>query len=396
MILPNLNEFSPFSLKRLLSTCFGSDTDTHQKICILIDLPDLSLMHDLEFLNSEGFSVQKYAHNVFLRKLKDGVSHDLAYTENGFFAFKTTGGSNLDPDDEATDIDGNPLSLENDIYPNYDIILAITDYSLTAPLTASAKIHGFRGATLHGVNEIILNSGLSVDYLKISKQAELFRSVLDNTDYFEIDFHTLGEDSTLRIDCSGQNAQKSHGLCPKGIPDVANLPAGEVYFVPTSASGSFPFRFSDGTLAQMKVADGAIIQATLLSGDKQLVDSRNQQLAEDPATGIIGELGFGTQLLPFSGKDIQDEKILGTCHVATGRSDHLGGSLTPDLFNSKMNASHDDILYAPPKTPEITVSEVRMSKNGEIFPILRNYIPTPFLLDRLEPEYPVEKFAVAS
>ncbi len=396
MILPNLSEFSPFSLKRLLSTCFGSDTDTHQKICILIDLPDLSLMHDLEFLNSEGFSVQKYAHNVFLRKLKDGVSHDLAYTENGFFAFKTTGGSNLDPDDEATDIDGNPLSLENDIYPNYDIILAITDYSLTAPLTASAKIHGFRGATLHGVNEIILNSGLSVDYLKISKQAELFRSVLDNTDYFEIDFHTLGEDSTLRIDCSGQNAQKSHGLCPKGIPDVANLPAGEVYFVPTSASGSFPFRFSDGTLAQMKVADGAIIQATLLSGDKQLVDSRNQQLAEDPATGIIGELGFGTQLLPFSGKDIQDEKILGTCHVATGRSDHLGGSLTPDLFNSKMNASHDDILYAPPKTPEITVSEVRMSKNGEIFPILRNYIPTPFLLDRLEPEYPVEKFAVAS
>ena len=41
-----------------------------------------------------------------------------------------------------------------------------------------------------------------------------------------------------------------------------------------------------------------------------MVDARNEQLASDPATGILGELGFGTQLLPFSGKDIQDEKYL--------------------------------------------------------------------------------------
>ena len=100
-------------------------------------------------------------------------------------------------------------------------------------------------------------------------------------------------------------------------------------------------------------------------------------------------------MLPFSVKDIQDEKILGTCHVATGRSDHLGGNLTPDLFNSRLNASHDDILYAPPKTPEIMVTEVRMQKNGEITPILQNFQPTSFLLDHLSSEYPVEKFAVS-
>ena len=142
----------------------------------------------------------------------------------------------------------------------------------------------------------------------------------------------------------------------------------------------------------MEVDSGAIINASLIRGDQQKVDDRNQQLKEDPATGIIGELGFGTQLLPFSGKDIQDEKILGTCHVATGRSDHLGGSLTPDLFNSRMNASHDDILYAPPKTPEINVSEVRMNKNGESISILKDFQPTAFLLDHLSSEYPVEKF----
>ena len=52
-------------------------------------------------------------------------------------------------------------------------------------------------------------------------------------------------------------------------------------------------------------------------------------------TGELGELGFGTQELPVSGRDIQDEKILGTMHVATGRSDHLGGTLTPDRFANK-------------------------------------------------------------
>ena len=396
MFIPKLESFPKFSLKRLLSTCFGTDHTDSLKICILIDLPDLSLMHEHKFLKSDGFSVQKYAHDVFFNNLVNGVSESLSFTENGFFAFKTTGGSNLDPEDSATNFDGDQLSLNEDIYPNFDIILAITDFSLTAPLTASAKVHNFRGATLHGVNEIILNSGLSVDYTEISKQAESFRCVLDHSECFEIDFEVFGSCSTLKIDCSQQSAQKSHGLCPYGKPDVANLPAGEVYFVPTSASGSFPFRFSDGTLAQMLVENGAIIKSSLIRGDQQKVDDRNAQLIEDPATGIIGELGFGTQLLPFSGKDIQDEKILGTCHVATGRSDHLGGNLTPDLFNSRLNASHDDILYAPPKTPEITISDVRMHKNGEVISILQNFQPTSFLLDQISSVYPTEKFAVSA
>ena len=235
--------------------------------------------------------------------------------------------------------------------------------------------------------------GLSVDYELVSRQAELFRSVLNNSDAFELDFECLGRQFTLRIECDAQEAQKSHGLCPPGKPDVANLPAGEVYFVPKGASGSFPFRFSDGTLASMKVSEGAIVDAELMRGDEELVNERNQKLKHDPATGIIGELGFGTQLLPFSGKDIQDEKILATCHVATGRSDHLGGSLTPELFNSRENASHDDILYAPPKTPEIIVSQVRMYKNDEVYPIWKILSQLPSSCKNLEPNTLLEMFA---
>ena len=74
----------------------------------------------------------------------------------------------------------------------------------------------------------------------------------------KIHFYRGIESSPLIVD---QEAQKSHGLCPEGKPDVANLPAGEVYFVPKGAEGSFPFRFSDGTLAEMIVEGGKIISA---------------------------------------------------------------------------------------------------------------------------------------
>jgi aminopeptidase len=387
MYTPPISDFPTFCLDRLIKTCFGSPS-TDLNYCVLIDLDDASELVGLEFLNKDCYPVQKTAYDVFYKQLISSSMSTLRVKNCDFLAFNKTGGSNLDPEDEIYDVEGNILSFAKDI-PKYDIVLAITDFSLTAPLTALAKKHNFRGATLHGVNEIILNSGLSIDYNFVSKQAESFRKVLDLADGFTLNFECLGKTFTLNIECNQQVAQKSHGLCPEGKPDVANLPAGEVYFVPTGADGSFPFRFSDGTLAEMHIKDGAIFRSDLLRGDEALVSARNQQLQDDPATGVIGELGFGTQLLPFSGKDIQDEKIFGTCHVATGRSDHLGGNLVPELFASKQNASHDDILFAPPKTPEINVVSVVLHKNSCSHILFESFEPTNFLADLLGEHYPV-------
>jgi len=389
MYIPNLSDFPSFSLERLLKTCFSLPCGD-LKSCVLIDLHDLESIKGCTFLQSANLDVQKRAHSYFLEPLSGELGKSLGINSCDLFAFKPTGGSNLDPEDFLVSTNGDEVTFSNHICPEYDLVFAITDYSLTAPLTAMAKEHDFRGATLHGLNDIILNSGLSIDYNLVSRQAELFRSYLDKADTFKISFECFENKYELVIQCGGQTAQKSHGICPVGTPDIANLPAGEVYFVPNSASGSFPFRFPDGTISEMHVKDGAITHADLIKGEDSIVASRNQQLSTDPATGILGELGFGTQVLPFAGCDIQDEKILGTCHIATGRSDHLGGNLTPELFNSRENASHDDILYAPPKTPEINVDSVVMEKGGEHLKILQNFSPTSSLLDILEDEYPTD------
>lgn len=364
--------FPPFSLSRLLRTVF--DPVSRERVCILIDLPDPAEVKDFAFLDNPQLSIQRNAYNYFYRGLKEGVLAELGLTGGEMFAYKITGGSNLDLPDEAWATDGRQLSLSKDIYPEYKIILCISTYSATAPLTAFAKQYGFRGATLHGLNEIILQSGLAVDYNEVSRLAEKLRLGMTRADWVEIDYAVENQKYTLHLDLSQQEAQKSHGLC-RGGPDVANLPAGEIYYVPTGAEGEFPMRYEDGTLGLMTVAGGRIVHASLISGDEATIVAHQKKLVTDPVTGEIGELGFGTQELPVSGRDIQDEKILGTIHVATGRSDHLGGHLTPDKFAEAKNATHDDILFSPTKTPEINVSQARMSKEGTVRVLIEDFVP---------------------
>lgn len=379
---PENRVFPEFSLERLLGSVFEPTEDC--RVCILIDLEDMSLMEGYGFLDADGHEVQKKAFEEFYLGLKDGGMESLGMTGGEIFAYPMTHGSNLDLRDECYDVDGNELSLDEDIYPNYDIILCISTFSATAPLTAKAKEFGFRGATMHGLNDIILSSGLAVDYDQVSTDAEKIRRAMTKADSIEIDFELEdGSILTAWLGLDGQEAQKSHGLCRGLTPDVANLPAGEVYFVPVDARGQFPMKYEDGTLGVLEVVDRSIIKSTLIEGNQETIDAHNERLADDPMTGTLGELGFGTQVLPVSGADIQDEKVLGTCHLATGRDDHLGGDIVPEMFKKHENSTHDDILFAPHKTPNFNISQVRMKRGDQEEVIIENFRVGQYVLDAL-------------
>lgn len=380
---PATRVYPSFSLTRLLGTVFAPTEGC--RVCILIDLEDPTTeMRDFAFLKNPAYSIQRHAHDVFYQGLRDGGMEALGLTGGEIFAYKMTYGSNLDLDDEAWAPDGSQLSLSADVYPHYDLILCISTYSATAPLTALAKQHHFRGATMHGLNPVILRTGLAVDYNEVSRDAEKLRLALTKADDVEIDFELeSGEILTATLFLSQQEAQKSHGLCLGREPDIANLPAGEVYFVPTGAEGFFPLKYEEGTLGKLTVTGGKIIKSELIAGNPDTIAAHNAKLADDPMTGVLGELGFGTQVLPVSAADIQDEKVLGTCHLATGRDDHLGGHITPDLFKQHRNATHDDILFAPHKTPNFNLKQVRMRREGKQVVLIENFRPSDYLLDAL-------------
>ena len=381
---PEDRTFPEFSLTKLLDSVF--DPIEGCRVCIITDFEEPSKeIRDFKFLQSpERFPVQVKAYEEFFCKLKDGVMKELGMSGGEMFAYHATNGSNLDMKDECFGVDGSILSLDENIYPEYDIILCISDWSATAPLTAKCKDFGFRGATMHGLNDIILNSGLSVDYNQVSSDAEKLRLAMTGADEIEIDF-TLDEGRTLtaKLFLDGQEAQKSHGLCKGKVPDIANLPAGEVYFVPVDAVGQFPMKYYDGTLGLLNVKDRNIYRSTLIEGDQAIIDEHNQRLNDDPVTGTLGELGFGTQVLPVSGADIQDEKVLGTCHLATGRDDHLGGDIIPEMFKTHQNSTHDDILFAPHKTPNFDISQVRMKRSDQFEILIEHFKPSQYLINAL-------------
>jgi len=374
-------KFPPFNLSHLLRTIFNPKKG--ERLCILIDLEDPTLVKEFAFLKHPKHPVQKKAYNIFYQGLRNGLMKELGLAACDLYAYKTTGGSNLELPETAIATSGKAVSLKDNIYPAYDIILCITEYSATAPLTAAGKRYGFRGATMHGMNDVVLESGLSVDYNDVSRDTEKLRLGMTHADSVDIDFAVDSHDYHLHIDLGRQEAQKSHGICHVK-PDVVNLPAGEVYFVPTDAKGSFPMKFDDGTIGIMHVDQCRIKAIDFLRGNKKTVDELSHKFKADPAASILGELGFGTQVLPFAGSDIQDEKIFGTFHIATGRNDHLSGNVTLEKFANTRNATHDDILFSSTKTPEITVKQVRMSRNGQSQILIEKYEPSEYLLSLLK------------
>lgn len=383
LLNPEKRRFPAFDLRRLLGTVFEPTEGC--RVCILVDFDEpVNLIRDCAFLREDGFAVQKNAHRYFFEGLHGGVMQDLGMTGGELYAYHCSHGSNLDLQDEVWDTQGRQLSLDRDIYPNYDLILCISTFSATAPLTAKAKQFGFRGATLHGLNDIILNSGLAVDYQAVSADAERLRLALTRADSIEIDFELEdGRVLTAWLGLGGQEAQKSHGLCNGRTPDIANLPAGEVYFVPNDARGQFPMKYEDGTLGVLDVENRCIVRSTLIAGNPATIDAHNRRLADDPMTGTLGELGFGTQVLPVSGADIQDEKVLGTCHLATGRDDHLGGDILPSMFKKHENSTHDDILFAPHKTPNFNIRQVRMRRGEQHEILIEHFRPSRYLMEAL-------------
>lgn len=365
-----------FDLVRLIRTVFHPKPS--ERIAVFIDLPNPQDVRDWKFLEQANLKTQRIAHDVFYQGLLQRKS-ELPFASVDFFAYEPTGGSNLELPPTVVSAEGKTLRLIEDVLSRLNIVLYLSTYSATAPLTALARKMGFRGATMHGCNETILRSGLARNYDDVSVKAERFRQALTRCDDVVIEFEALGQKYRLTLDLQRQEAQKSHGLC-RTPGEIANLPAGEIYWVPASARGRFPMKLKeDGTLALMEVANGRVQNATLLRGNAKSLEKLLATFQSDPATGQLGELGLGTQVLPVAGADIQDEKILGTMHVATGRDDHLGGNLDVTKFKDKKNATHEDILFAPHKTPEINLSNVWMHKDNREVLLIKNYEPTDFV-----------------
>lgn len=208
-----------------------------------------------------------------------------------------------------------------------DVILAPTVQSLSH---TAARKHateaGARVATLPGVTEEMLARVMSADMDGLRRKGRAVAASLDAASEAHLS-DSNGTDLTLEL--SGRKAIPDAGeLTQAGA--FGNLPCGEGFISPADGHGTLVV---DGSLAGIGLAAEPV---ELVIEGGHLTSARGGQgmafmelLTEygDDATNLA-ELGIGTnEKAKLTGEILEDEKILGSAHVAFGASAGIGGTV---------------------------------------------------------------------
>lgn len=210
-----------------------------------------------------------------------------------------------------------------------DVVLAPTIQSLSHTAARKrASEAGVRIGTLPGVTEDMLTRLMTSDLAEVRRRGWALSGVLNAGSEARI---TCRHGSDLRLGLEGRLSIVDAGeLGNRGA--FGNLPCGEGFIAPVEGT-------AEGTL----VVDGSIAGVGLLDTPTSLT-IRSGHLTETTGTDgaalfellhahgpdgtNVAELGIGTnEEAILTGNILEDEKILGTCHVAFGASAAIGGTV---------------------------------------------------------------------
>jgi leucyl aminopeptidase (aminopeptidase T) len=238
-----------------------------------------------------------------------------------------------------------------------DVVLAPTVQSLshTAARKAASEA-GARVATLPGVTEQMLARVMSADMDGLRRRGRAIAEILDAGGEARI---TCANGSDLRLGLDSRTAIADAGeLTAPGA--FGNLPCGEGFISPDdqACDGTLVV---DGTIAgvgipaepvTLTVAGGRLTEATGPEGAALL-----ELLTADSDDGrIVAELGVGTnEKAELTGNVLEDEKLLGTVHVAFGASEAIGGRIQVPV--------HLDCVVMK---PTLTVDGIEVVRDGEL------------------------------
>lgn len=229
-------------------------------------------------------------------------------------------------DERATDGSEPPRTLAAALAA-CDVFIAPTSRSLSHTTARKrASDAGARGATMPGVTEQMLARVMAVDFDAMAARSRAVAAVLSQGTTARITC-PLGTDLTL--DLSGRDGIADDGdLTERGA--FGNLPCGEGFTSPAGADGTAVV----ASLAAIGLSEEPV---TLTLRGGHLVAAEDglgaEYLARLTAFGEKGtnlaELGVGTNdKAILTGSILEDEKILGTVHIAFGASAGIGGTVS--------------------------------------------------------------------
>lgn len=208
-----------------------------------------------------------------------------------------------------------------------EVVLAPTIQSLSHTSARRAATQaGVRIATLPGVTEDMLSRLMNADMRTLRRRGAAVAAALHSGEEARI---TCRHGSDLRLGLKDRIPIADAGVL--NAPGAfGNLPCGEAFVSPATAEGTLVV---DGSIAgvgkvetpvELTVRDGHLTDATGPEGARLL-----EMLTMHGEDGTnVAELGIGTnEEATLTGNILEDEKILGTAHVAFGASAAIGGNV---------------------------------------------------------------------
>ena len=256
----------------------------------------------------------------------------------------------------------------DEIFSKVDIILAMTQFSATAPLIFATKKFNFRAASMPGVSKSMERTSLAADYKKVAERCSIINNKLKDAEAAEVIFNVNGNKLNMFFDLRNRVSEQDDGICWKP-KTIINLPSGETFIVPyegeskslgpSKTKGKIPFT-KNNELVIFEVNENKIIG---IDGKGKLFQSMTDFFGVDDARRNLAELGIGcNEWAIVSGSVLEDEKVEGI-HIAYGLSKHLGGITDIDSFKSKENVVHRDMVY--PKNGNIKIESMKIIKKNK-------------------------------
>ncbi len=239
-----------------------------------------------------------------------------------------------------------------------DVFMIPTSKSLThTDARRQACANGARGATLPSITLDTMKRTLTADYKQIEARTKQLAAAIEGAKQARV-ITELGTDITMSLE--GRECKQDTGIVTEPGSST-NLPAGEAYLAPVEGTVNGKF-VADGSCAgvgvikepiTIKVVDGF---ATEITGGEEAKALRELVDRFGKEARNIAELGIGTNdKAILCGSVLEDEKVMGTVHIALGDNISMGGKVSVP--------SHLDLII---KKPTLIIDGKEIIKDGKL------------------------------
>jgi leucyl aminopeptidase (aminopeptidase T) len=238
-----------------------------------------------------------------------------------------------------------------------DALIAPTSKSISHTEARKAACdHGARAATMPDITEEMLIRTMSADYAAVKRRSDAIAKLLTEGKEVHIS-SSQGTDVIFSIE--GRDGLSDDGrLTEPGT--FGNLPAGEGFIAPVEGmtNGRLVFDGSVWPLGRLKdpltvdIEDGYARSFSGPAGERfrSILDSHGTEAF------AVAELGIGTnEAATLTGNVLEDEKIIGTIHVAFGDNHSFGGTI-------RVSSHQDGIVLEP----TVDIDGTRLLEDGRL------------------------------